>query len=400
MTTNLIGYGLKVVGGALSPLLGLLGFAGAVLNRLHHRPLVALLSALGSFLSAGYIRRVSKPHDGFERVFGPAWCERVQARTTPSWRAAMLRWRWQWGATVRRRPRVARDLAFDTVPGEHGAPRRLLCDLWEPAPSVTRSGVGLIYLHGGAWQAFDKDVLTRPFFRHLTSQGHVVMDVAYRLARETDMRGMLGDAKRAIAWFKRQAAAYGVDPERIVIAGGSAGGHLAMLAAYTPNHPFLDPVDVRAADTSVRGVVSYYGVPDLRTLARHWSQQTMHPLAAALGMALDFFPRTGYRPWSKLVRQLFGGPLEEIDDDLLFFSPVAHVGPHCPPTLLLQGLHDHITPVRDVVSLHEALGDAGCRSVMVTLPQVEHAFDLIALPISPPAQAALFDVERFLALVA
>ena len=51
-------------------------------------------------------------------------------------------------------------------------------------------------------------------------------------------------------------------------------------------------------------------------------------------------------------------------------------------------------------ALHEALDAAGCRSVLVTLPQVEHAFDLIALPISPPAQAALYDVERFLTLVA
>jgi acetyl esterase/lipase len=76
------------------------------------------------------------------------------------------------------------------------------------------------------------------------------------------------------------------------------------------------------------------------------------------------------------------------------------VGPHCPPTLFFQGLHDHITPVRDVVALHTALEDAGRRSVLVTLPQVEHAFDLIALPISPPAQTALFDFERFLALVA
>ena len=93
---------------------------------------------------------------------------------------------------------------------------------------------GSCVLHGGAWYMLDKDFFTRPFFRHLAAQGHVVMDVAYRLYPETDMLGMVGDAKRAIAWMKAQGPAYGVNPERVVVAGGSAGGYLALLAAYTP----------------------------------------------------------------------------------------------------------------------------------------------------------------------
>jgi len=79
---------------------------------------------------------------------------------------------------------------------------------------------------------------------------------------------------------------------------------------------------------------------------------------------------------------------------------VAHVASHCPPTLLLQGLHDHVVPVADVQALHRALVAAGRPSVLVELPQVEHAFDMVGLQLSPPAQAALYDVERFLALVA
>jgi acetyl esterase/lipase len=225
------------------------------------------------------------------------------------------------------------------------------------------------------------------------------MDVAYRLARETDMVGMLGDVKRALAWMKRHSARYGVDPAAVVLAGGSAGGHLAMLAAYTPNHPAFDPEDVRDIDTSVCGVISYYGIPDLRTLEHHWSEQTMNPLATTVGRALGFFPQEGYLPWSKLARRLFGGPLDEVQDELLRFSPIAHTGRHCPPTLLLQGLHDHVTPIDDVRALHQALRDVGQPVVLVELPQVEHAFDMVALRISPPAQVALYNVERFLALL-
>ncbi len=428
LTTYLIGYGLKIVAGALSPILSIAGFAGAILARRTRRPFAAFLGAVGSFLGARFIQRVVTPVDDFERAFGPQRlpplalppvageedCPPLRAESSQRYSLPIegrvpgevegkaggrerLTRRWHWGqVTMAASPRMIRNLAFATIPGTD---RELLCDLWQPGHDVVRSGVGVIYLHGGSWQAFDKDVATRPFFRHLTAQGHVVMDVAYRLARETDMQGMLGDAKRAIAWLKTKGMAFDVDPAKIVIAGGSAGGHLALLAAYTPNNPAFEPEDTQATDTSVRGVVAYYPVADLRTLSLLWSEQSMHPLATAIGRMLGYFPPEGYLPWSKLGPRLFGGPLADIGDALLAYSPLAHVGPHCPPTLLIQGLHDHIVPVQDVICLHRALAEAGCQAAIVELPMVEHAFDMVALQISPPAQSALYDVDRFLALM-
>ena len=450
LAANLVGYGLKILGAAFAPLIALMGFVGAMLAQRTGRPGTGFLGMLGALLAAGFVRSVSAPHDGFERAFGPDWerrCEegragagapglppattasssppgleslsaqkgrylphpamRTRERQERMCATGMLGRRWQWGQVAKDpKPYVIRDLAYAGVPHTD---RRLLCDLWLPSDPpaaearARRSGVGVIYLHGGAWQAFDKDVATRPFFRHLCAQGHVVMDVAYRLARETDMRGMLGDAKRAIAWLKQEGPRLGVNPDRIVLAGASAGAHLALLAAYTPNAPDLDPPDVRATDTTVRGAIAYYPVADLRTLTDLWSEQSMHPLAAAAGRIVGYFPPEGYLPWSKLVQRLFGLPLgagDALKQELLALSPVAHVGAHCPPTLLVQGLHDHVVPVEDVQALHRALVAADRPSVLVELPQVEHAFDMIALQLSPPAQAALYDVERFLALLA
>jgi acetyl esterase/lipase len=424
LASNLVSYGLKIVGAALAPLIALMGFVGALLSRRASQPGAGFLGIAGALMAASFVRNVSAPHNGFERAFGPDW-ERICGQgsdsaaalphatmTTHDRRArmhttCMLGRRWQWGQVVTRpRPEVIRDLAFATVPHSD---RELLCDLWlpasagDPAREARRSGIGVIYFHGGAWQAFDKNVATGPFFSHLCAQGHIVMDVAYRLARETDMQGMLGDAKRAIAWMKREGARFGVNPERIVLAGASAGGHLALLAAYTPNDQDLDPPDVGVTDTTVRGVIGYYPVTDLRTLTNFWSEQAMHPLGTAVGRILGYFPPEGYLPWSKLVPRLFGMPLpagKALTRELLTFSPVAHVGTHCPPTLLLQGLHDHVIPVQDVQALHRALVAASRPSVLVELPQVEHAFDMVALQLSPPAQAALYDVERFLALLA
>lgn len=134
-----------------------------------------------------------------------------------------------------------------------GTDRKLLADVWSPPDSVAPSGLGFIYLHGGGYSAFDKGGPTEPWFRHLAAQGHVVMDVSYRLIPETTVPGMQGDVKRALAWLKRKADRYGVNPDKIVLGGGSAGSHLALLAAYAPYHPLFTPEDVRGRISGARG---------------------------------------------------------------------------------------------------------------------------------------------------
>jgi acetyl esterase/lipase len=81
-------------------------------------------------------------------------------------------------------------------------------------------------------------------------------------------------------------------------------------------------------------------------------------------------------------------------------SPSQHVNGSCPPTLLLQGDDDVFGMSRDVDRLHQALCRAGAISVLVRFPHTDHAFDLPFPEISPVAQAAIYDVERFLALMA
>jgi acetyl esterase/lipase len=122
---------------------------------------------------------------------------------------------------------------------------------------VSLSGLAFIYLHGGAWYFLDKDLGTRPFFRHLAAQGHVIMDVDYRLAPETDIMGMVNDVKRAIVWMKENAYTYGVNPNRIVVGGGSSGGHLALLSAYTTKNLRFTPKELEGKDISVCAVISF-----------------------------------------------------------------------------------------------------------------------------------------------
>lgn len=91
---------------------------------------------------------------------------------------------------------------------------RARCDVWRPPAHVPPSGLAMVYLHGSAYYILDKDTGTRPLFRHLTGKGHVIVDVAYRLFPDTDVPGMVADAKRAVAWVKAHATDFGIRPGR------------------------------------------------------------------------------------------------------------------------------------------------------------------------------------------
>jgi acetyl esterase/lipase len=222
--------------------------------------LSVVLAGLGggsSLIAARYINQVTKSHQAeFASAFGTDWQQRIATRTPK-----MLQHHWSPVRYSNSGAREDRDVTFAVVPETN---RKLFADLWLPPQGVPPSGIAFLFFHGSAWHFFDKGMGMEPTFRHLTSQGHVVMDVSYRLAPEADLVGMVGDVKRSIFWMKTNAGRYGVDPRRIVVAGASAGGQIAMLAAYSPDERELTPVDLLGQDTTVEGVVSYYGPADMR----------------------------------------------------------------------------------------------------------------------------------------
>jgi acetyl esterase/lipase len=318
----------------------------------------------------------------------------------------------RWGVRLGAVPnaRLQQDIPFWTVPAVE---RPLLCDIWGPAPEVRTSGVGLVYLHGSAWTLLDKDCGTRTFFRHLTAQGHVVMDVAYRLYPETDIPGMVGDAKRAVAWLKAHAADYEVDPECVVLGGASAGGHVALLAAYTAGLAELTPADVGDADTSVGGVLGWYSPVDLTACYEQYE-------IAALAKMMPHRPDWDVPP-SPVMRRLLGadaerlgfqkipagrldwivgGSPQQVPEQYDLLSPISYVRASCPPTLLLQGRDDIIVPPSPAFRLQQRLRATGAEAAVLLLPYADHGFDLLGTNWSPAARQALWHAERFLALVA
>ncbi|MBK9053709.1 MAG: alpha/beta hydrolase [Chloroflexi bacterium] len=388
---------IKIVAGSMTPVLALFGAIYTLLGWRRRDWLVVLTSLVGTVLALRHVAQVTAPHEAFDRAFGPYWRgdipmklrKRLRPRRFTPAPFAPRDYFFQRGLT----------LGYNSESGD-----AILADLWTPPPDVDPTGLGIIYLHGSAWHYMDKDMGTRPFFAYLTGQGHTVLDVAYTMAHKSRLPGMVGDVKQAIAWFKLNAAALKVNPERIILWGGSAGGHLALLSAYTPNHPKWQPANLDV-DTGVRGVVSYYGLTDLAATQHLLAEMPDLPTyqqQAVVNMMrkVRLLPLDGeFVSTAELVPHLLGGALADMPELYDDSSPIRYVGPHCPPTLLINGAHDFAVEVSQHQRLHGALVAADVAAAHIEFPLTDHAFDLFFPAINPAGQSALYDLERFLALL-
>ncbi len=396
----------KLYAGGLAPFASVFGALGALLSLAQRRFSAAAAGLWGAGMAAQHVLEVTAPHDGFAKAFGPDW----EARISPQIAARMVAHRWSLPA--RSAPEVP--IEQDVICGAIHTGDPLLCDIWQPAPGTPRSGLAAIYFHSSSWHFSHKSKpWLYPFFRRLAEQGHVVMDVEYTLAPKAGLYEQVGDVKRAIAWMKAHADPYRIDPARIVLVGASSGGHLALLAAYTPNDPRFQPEGIET-DTSVCGAVSYYGPLDLWGTHADWSGWFGDVLTGktrwgklaistieALGYRSGFLPPYGrWVPPRDWVAGLTGGLPEAVPEIYELGTVDTHIGPHCPPTLLLQGEHDLLIDPARIRQTHEKLLAAGVQSIYVEFARAAHNFDVAPGMWSPAAQAATYDVERFLALLA
>ncbi len=255
--------------------------------------------------------------------------------------------------------------------------RRVRLDVYRPA-AESRAGElrpAVIQVHGGGWIFGSRLEQGIPLLNHLATNGWVGFNVDYRLSPRATMPEHVIDVKRAIAWVRRHAELYGVDPARVAITGGSAGGHLCALAALTAEDRSLQP-GFEEEDTSVAAAVPFYGIYDLTDPRR------------------DYLP--GIREWL-LPKIVVKRELAEDPEAYRSASPIHRAGPQAPPFLVFHGSDDSLVPVADARAFVERLRAVSTRPVRyVELPGAQHAFDIF-----PSARTAVVveGIERFLRAV-
>jgi acetyl esterase/lipase len=283
------------------------------------------------------------------------------------------------GFGARRRYAASRDLSY----GDHGRHNRL--DIWRRADLPTDAGAPvLVQVHGGAWTIGEKRGQAHPLMAHLAERGWVCVAINYRLSPRARWPEHIVDVKRALAWTKANIGRHGGDPSFVVVTGGSAGGHLAALAALTPGpsgrgsgehvHAGFQP-GFEDADTSVAAAVPFYGVYDFTNRD------------GSAGRALVPFLERGVMH-SRLADN------RAVWDEA---SPMSHVRSDAPPFFVLHGTNDVLVPVEHARSFVRALRSESRNPVVYAeLPRAQHAFDLLP---SVRAHHTVCAVERFLAVV-
>jgi acetyl esterase/lipase len=239
-----------------------------------------------------------------------------------------------------------RDVVYQTMAGY----RPQIVDIYVPAGKGPHPLV--LYIHGGGWMGghtrHSGALADFPrVLAALAAEGFTVASLEYRLSGEARFPAQLQDANAALRFLRAHAAQYAIDPARVGVWGGSAGGHLTALTALTCGDTALDPA--AAQDRCVQAAVTWYGVFDFAT---------MHEATDASGAG----------------NRLLGCASLCDAEALRKVSPVTYIDAKDPPFLLIHGTQDKVVPVAQSHSGEAALRQAGVPVEAIYIEGVDHSF--------------------------
>jgi acetyl esterase/lipase len=274
-------------------------------------------------------------------------------------------------ATLRAHPLSVRDLFAGIPLGDATVTRgvrvaspdgvQLTADVYRPAARGTYPIVVQIY--GGAWQR-GSPASNGNYAHWLAARGYVVFAIDYRHAPAFHFPAQIDDIRTDLAWIRDHAGEFGGDTSRVAVLGRSAGGHLAMLAAYTPG-----PLTVKA-------VVSLYGGIDLLN-------------------GYDHPPRPDPLNIPDVELKLIGGTPAQFPALYREGTIYTYVTHKLPPTLLIYGSRDNLVEAKYGAALRDSLAVTGTTVAFLEIPWANHAFDEVLN--GPSDQLAMYNTERFLA---
>ena len=241
-----------------------------------------------------------------------------------------------WASLVGQRFRIERDVVYKTAGGFQAKLDYYIRYDNRPGPTI-------LYIHGGGWANGSKEQYALWFLPYL-QLGMRVVSVQYRLSGVAPAPAAVEDCRCAFRFVAQHAAKYGIDPNRIVITGGSAGGHLALLTGMLPADAGFDRDCPWDAPPKPVAIINYYGVTDVAEAYRRGDASAIKWLRGAAD-PLD------------LARRL---------------SPLTYVRAGLPPVLTIHGDGDRTVPYSHATRLRDALDRAGVANTLVTIKDGVH----------------------------
>ena len=219
-------------------------------------------------------------------------------------------------------------------------------------PKANANGAAVIFMVSGGWVSnYNPPQQTATRFKDLLDKGFTLITVRHGSSPKYLIPEIVSDVRRAVRFIRHNAKQWGVDPNRLGVFGGSAGGHLALvLGTASDNGDPNAKEDFMKESDRVASVVAYFPPVDLRPLARGLNPQRT-------GGTLDRFPALNFEK-------------EKAPD----YSPIVHVSPDDPPTLLIHGDKDNLVPVNNSKVIHEAFQKNNVKTQLIIIEGAEHGF--------------------------
>jgi len=212
----------------------------------------------------------------------------------------------------------------------------------------------VVVVHGGSWQRGERGEAAH-VSRALSGSGFVVADLGYRLAPRHRFPAAIADVKCAVGRLRERAGELGIDSRRVALLGRSAGGQIALVAAYSMGDPRL-PSACEAGEAPVLGVISLYAPTDLA-----WGHA--HP---AVPDPID---------GTASIETYLGGPPAAQPEAYGLASATSWTDRPLPPTLIIHGTGDQLVTPEHARRLARALGASAQRAALLLVPFAEHGFD-------------------------
>lgn len=213
-------------------------------------------------------------------------------------------------------------------------------DLYLPASSGKPTPV-IINIHGGGWNHGTKEEQGgfTPYFK----AGFAVANIEYRLTSQATAPAAIEDTRCALIYLIKNANALHLDPNKIVIMGGSAGGHLALMGGLLQNNHIFDTNCMGVENINVAAIIDKYGIADVNDWA--------------------------YGPYIKSKSAInWLGTKKEDQNFIKSVSPISWVKSTSPPVFIVHGDADPTVPYQESVALHQALLAAGVKTEFITIP--------------------------------